>query len=215
MNIEYLGWSAFKIFNKKKTVLIDPFDAKKVGLGWEKQKADVVCVTHQHADHNYLEGVEGYKLVVDSPGEYEVEGLRINGIISYHDEKEGEERGFNTMYTVELDDFRVAHLGDLGQKLGEEQVEELGSVDILILPVGGSSTMNYEVAAVNVAQVEPAIVLPCHYQMKGVEVSGVDTVDKFLEEMGEEEVDEIKKLRLTARTQLPEETKVVLLELSV
>ncbi|MBU0708136.1 MBL fold metallo-hydrolase [Patescibacteria group bacterium] len=211
MEIKYLGWSAFKIFGEQASVIIDPFDPKFVGLSWETQKADIVCVTHQHQDHNFVEGVTGCRKVIDNPGEYEVEGVRVLGFLSYHDEKKGIERGFNTIYRVEIDEFSVVHLGDLGQKLEQGQVEKLGSVDVLIIPVGGKYTIDYEVAAEIVTQIEPPFVIPCHYQVEGVKISGIEPLDKFLEEMGETDVSQETRLKLTSQAQLPEETEVVVL----
>ncbi|OQX50670.1 hypothetical protein B5M47_03490 [candidate division CPR3 bacterium 4484_211] len=211
MEIRYLGWSAFKIIHEQTVVIIDPFDPDKVGLPWEKQSADIVCVTHNHFDHNYVEGVEGFGKLINSPGEYEAEGVNVFGILSFHDEKQGRERGFNTMYRLEMGGFCVAHLGDLGTKLTQDQVEDLGSVDVLIIPVGGKYTINYETAAEVVAQIEPALVIPCHYQVPGVKIEGIDPLEKFLEEMGETGELARKKLKLTSRSQLPDETEVVVL----
>ncbi|MBU1110433.1 MBL fold metallo-hydrolase [Patescibacteria group bacterium] len=211
MQISYLGWASFKIAGEGITLIVDPFDPQIVGLPWKNQEADVVCVSHQHKDHNYVAGVKGARLVIGSPGEYEVGGVRIFGMLSYHDDKQGQERGFNTMYRIELEEFSVAYLGDLGHKLTQEQVEDLGSIDVLILPVGGKYTINYETAAEVVAQLQPSIVIPSHYQVEGVKISEIDPVDKFLEEMGGE-VKRVGELKLSQKGQLPEETEVYIVK---
>lgn len=214
MEIRYLGWSAFKITDAGVSILIDPFDPKMVGLPWVKQTADIVCVTHSHDDHSYLAGVKDAKLVINSPGEYEVEGVRVFGILSFHDKKGGKDRGFNTIYRVETKDFSLVHLGDLGSKLNQDQIEDLGSIDILMIPVGGKYTISYETAAEVVAQIEPALVIPCHYQVEGLLIEGIDPLAKFLEEMGETGVQQIEGLKLSTPSTLPEETEVRVLEIS-
>jgi L-ascorbate metabolism protein UlaG (beta-lactamase superfamily) len=137
---------------------------------------------------------------ISGPGEYEVSGVRVFGIKS---EK-------TILYLLEMDDLSLVHLGDLGRKLEHNEVEELNSVDVLMIPVGGVDTINAETAAEVVAQLEPYIVLPMHYR-ESEETKKFDPVEKFLEQMGEENVRREKKLKVT-KSSLPEDTEVVVLE---
>jgi len=217
MEITYLGHSAFKIRGRQATLVIDPFDPQALKLpksAWKKQTADLVLVTHDHPDHNFTEGVdagEGPLPAIASPGEYEVKGVRVFGFPSFHDAKGGQERGQNTIYLVEMDGFSLVHLGDLGHKLSEETSEELSTVDVLFIPVGGTYTIDAEAATEIIANLEPTVVVPMHYQDKGG-LADLDPLGKFLKAMGKIQVKQESKLKLSSPTDLPEETTVVVLE---
>jgi len=215
MEISFLGHSSFLLKGKEVTIVTDPFDPKKVGFKFPEVGADIVTVSHEHPDHNFVKGVSGEPFVISGPGEYEIKGVRVFGIPAFHDEKKGAERGKTTLYLIEMDDLSIVHLSDLGQKLEHDRVEELNSVDILMVPVGGTYTIDAETAAEVVAQLEPYIVLPMHYQIP--ELTGLskklDPVDKFLEQMGEGNVRREKKLKIN-KSSLPEDTEVVVLERS-
>ena len=207
MEIKFLGHSGFEIKGKEVTVVTDPFDPKKVGFPFPKVEADIVTVSHDHEDHNYVKGVGGEPFVISGPGEYEVKGARIFGISAPH----GGDLGKVTLYLIEVDGLSVVHLSDLGQKLEHDQVEELNAVDILMVPVGNAGVqLNAEKAAEVVAQLEPYIVLPMHYR-ESEETKKFDPVEKFLEQMGEENVRREKKLKVT-KSSLPDDTEVVVLE---
>jgi len=211
MELSFLGHAAFKIKGKEATIVTDPFDPKSVGFDFPKVKADIVTVSHDHDDHNFVEGVGGEPFIISGPGEYEVSGVQIFGVKAYHDNKKGAERGKVTLYLMELDDLSLVHLGDLGHKLDHHQVEELNSVDILMVPVGGIYTINAETAAEVVAQLEPKIVIPMHYQTPELKLPRkLDPVEKFLEQMGEENVRREKKLKVS-KSSLPDDTEVVVL----
>ena len=220
MEIKFLGHSSFEVRGKEVTIVTDPFDPKKVGFKFPKIEADIVTVSHEHGDHNYIKGVgglpagrQGEPFLISGPGEYEVQGVRVFGIPAFHDDKKGAERGKVTLYLIELDGLSIVHLSDLGHKLEHDQVEELNQVDILMVPVGGIYTINAETAAEVVAQLEPKIVVPMHYQVP--ELTGLpkklDPVEKFLEQMGEENVRREKKLKVS-KSSLPDDTEVVVLE---
>ena len=213
MEITYIGHSSFKIKGKEITLVIDPYDPK-IGYKFPKQECDVLLTTHDHFDHNYLEGVSGYKLHIQGPGEYEISDVFINGIQAFHDEKEGAERGVDTMYLIDIDGFSILHLGDLGTELTKEQMERITNVDVLLIPVGGKYTIDAEKASKVISSLEPGYVIPMHYKtddLTGVE--GLDPLSKFLDEMGVEgNVRKEDKLKLTNRVDIPEETTVVVLE---
>lgn len=206
MEISSLGHASFKVANKAVTVIMDPFDPSAVGIKFPKiDKTDVVTISHQHPDHNHTANLPETAFIVSGPGEYEVGGVTIRGIASFHDDKKGEERGNNTIYVLNVDDVLVCHLGDLGHQLTDSQKEEIGNVDILLIPVGGTYTIDATVAKATVMELEPLIVIPMHYGGK------LDDVSKFLKEMGAEGVVPQAKL-VTSKEKLPETTTVIVLE---
>jgi len=193
-------------------IVIDPFD-EKIGLKTPHFEADILLVTHQHQDHNNVKDVRGSYFLIDSPGEYEVKGIFIRGIDSFHDDNQGKERGKNIIYTIEADDIRFCHLGDLGQKqLTSEQLEKIGSVDVLMIPVGGIYTINCHEAAKIIGQIEPKMVIPMHYELPKLNIK-LDSVDKFLKSMGKNSIEPQDKLTVKASS-LPKEgeTEIVLLK---
>ncbi len=213
MDIIYLGHASFRIKGKKAVVITDPFDPKMVGLKYPKVDCDIVTVSHQHKDHNFLESVKGYKFVIQGPGEYEVSGVSITGIKSFHDTKRGEERGKNTIFVIEMDGFKIAHLGDLGHRLDDETLEKMGQIDILMIPTGGFYTINSKVASEVVRDIEPSVTIPMHYKIEGVneENFGVlEPLDKFLKEVGIN-VEKRDKLSVDEK-EIREEKKTLVLE---
>lgn len=214
MEISWYGQSCFKIKGKVATAVTDPFDPEFIGLKLPKDlEAQVVLSTHSHKDHNNIEAVVGQPLIVQGPGEYEISGISINGVSTFHDNVSGAERGNNTIYHLVIDGINIMHLGDLGHILTEEQASEISIVDILMIPVGNKYTLDAEIAAKVVAQLEPKIVIPMHYQIPGLKVEGLDGVELFLKEMGAENVTPQPKLSIT-KDKLPDETTVVLLSKS-
>lgn len=216
MQLEWFGQSCLRLQTKTGvngdiTVIFDPFDPKYVGLKLPKLSADILAITHQHPDHNYLEGVGGEYFLIQGPGEYEVKQTFIYGLPGWHDNKNGEERGKITMYIVQSEGLSVAILGDLGQnELTETQLEQLEGVDILILPVGGVYTIDGKQAADIVSQIEPRIVIPVHYYIPGLKIK-LEGLDKFLKAMGVKKVETMEKLKVTKKDLLTEDTKVIVL----
>jgi len=148
--------------------------------------------------------------VVDGPGEYEISGVLIIGIATFHDGERGGKRGKNTVYLMEIDEISVCHLGDLGHVLTSEQVEEIDNVDVLLLPVGGVSTINAPMAAEVVRQLEPKAVIPMHYNTPALNW-GLEPVERFLKEIGAKQVNSQPKLSLT-KSNLPTTMQVFLLD---
>ena len=195
MIITWYGQACFKIQSGSTILVTDPFE-KKLGLTPPKFEAQIALVTHEHFDHNNVAGISGSPFVIDSPGEYEVGGVKVGGVFSFHDNKEGKERGVNTIYVIKMEDITIAHLGDLGQaQLTEEQIDFLGEVDILMIPVGGNYTIDAETAVEIINQIEPKIVIPMHYYVKGLSVK-LDPVTDFLKEIGQTDVKLIDKLTI-------------------
>jgi len=209
VEITWLGHSCFRLRGRQATVITDPY-SPSLGYSLGKPKADIITVSHQHEGHSYVSGIEGNPKPVLGPGEYEIGGVLIIGVATFHDNVRGEQRGKNTVYVMEVDEIAVCHLGDLGHVLTAEQVEELGDVDVLLLPVGGVSTIDAPTAAEVVRQLEPRVVVPMHYKTTTLSWK-LESAERFLKEIGAKEVNAQPKLSFT-RTGLPEGTQVFLLE---
>lgn len=187
MEITYLGHSSFKIKTKSATVITDPFDPKEVGLKYSGVEGEIVTVSHNHKDHNAIDKVSSIKKVLEAPGEYEVSGVSLMGYRTYHDGKEGAERGKNTVFVIEAEGLRLVHLGDLGHALSDELVDEIGDVDVLMIPVGGFYTIGPKEATEIVSKIEPYFVIPMHYKVPDLSPSLGDNmlpVEDFLKESG-------------------------------
>jgi L-ascorbate metabolism protein UlaG (beta-lactamase superfamily) len=209
MEITWYGQSCFRLRSRGLSVVTDPF-SPETGIKLPRLTATVVTISHDHPDHNEAKAVKGDSFVISGPGEYEIEGIFVIGVPTFHDAKQGQERGKNTAYLIEFEDLTICHLGDLGHVLTQEQVEQLNSVDVLLVPVGGRSTLNGSQAAEVVGLLEPRIVIPMHYRIPGVSAQ-LDTATRFLKEMAMEKPDRAPTLTVT-KSQLPEETRIVLLE---
>lgn len=218
MDIYWGGQALFRLKGKQASVIIDPFDPNFVGLKLPKEmSADIVLSTHDHNDHNNAGAVvspQGQSpMVFKDPGGYEVKGVVITGISSFHDNSSGSQRGLNTIFHLMFDNLDIVHLGDLGQaKLTEEQVAQIGETDILLIPVGSVFTIDGKGASDIVSQLEPKIIIPMHYFTDGLKFQ-LDPVDKFLKEMGVENVVAQPKLSIS-KEKLPEEPQVVVLSKS-
>lgn len=183
MVITWLGQACFKIQSGDLTIVVDPY-SKEIGLTPPRFRADLVLVTHSHFDHANKESISGEPFVVEGPGEYETKGVFVRGIQTFHDSVMGRDRGVNTIYKIEVEGVSVAHLGDFGEKeMRNETLEELGGVDVLMVPVGGKYTIDGEEAAGVVHQIEPRFAIPMHYKIPGLKVT-LDDVETFLKEMG-------------------------------
>ena len=208
MEITWSGYSCFRLKGKNTTVITDPYPP---GLGYtlDKPAADIITISHQHPNHSYSAAIENNPRIVHRPGEYEIGGVLIIGISTFHDAEKGARSGKNTVFVIGIDEMTICHLGDLGHPLSSNQVEELGNVDILLIPVGGVSTINASQAAGVVRAIEPRIVIPMHYRTPGL-TRELDTVDKFLKEMAVTEAVPQTKLTVT-RSGLPATAQVMLL----
>jgi len=215
MEIIYLGHSSFLIKTRKGRVVTDPFDPQIVGFGFPKVKADIVTISHHHHDHDRSDLVIGEPLVIDLPGRFEKQAVKINGYLSFHDKNQGAERGENVLFKLVNEAHSVLHCGDLGTILKDNLLDRIGNVDILMVPVGGFYTISPQEAVQLVRKIEPAIVLPMHYNQKGLnqkEFSQLFPVDIFLKEMNlNGNLSRLDKLMIKKADLLEEGTKVVLL----
>lgn len=209
MDINWLGHSCFRLRGKQAAIITDPFPPD-LGYTLGKPTADIATISHQHPSHSYGKGIDGEPKIINGPGEYEIKGVLIIGIATFHDANGGKEKGKNTVYLIEIDGITVCHLGDLGHVLTTEQVEEIDDVDVLLLPVGGGATINASTAAEVLRQIEPRVVIPMHYKTPVLERE-LGPVDSFLKEMGIERPASQPKLSLNP-SNLPLSTQVFLLD---
>jgi len=214
--IYFAGQSCFQISvsnsrDNSADIVIDPF-SEDIGLKLPNLSADILLVTHDHYDHNNIKGIKGEPFIAQGPGEYEIRGVFIQGIPSFHDDKGGKEKGQNTIYTIEAEDLRFCHLGDLGQKeLTDEQLEKIGAVDVLMIPVGGDATISSTEAQKIIGQIEPLIVIPMHYALPKLKME-LDDVAKFLKTMGKPSVVAQDKLVVKNSTMPKEGMEIVVLQ---
>lgn len=214
MEITFLGHSSFKIKSKAATLVTDPFDPKMVGIKFPSTEADIVTVSHAHEDHSNIGAITGNPMIISGPGEYEIKEISILGFPSFHDDKKGAERGKNTIYVIEVEGIRICHLGDLGEDLSDQILEDLGDIDILMIPVGGGFTVSPGKAVEIVQAIEASIVIPMHYAEEGLNkenFKGLSPVDVFLKEVGLT-VERLPKLSLKQFEIDPETQKVVILD---
>jgi L-ascorbate metabolism protein UlaG (beta-lactamase superfamily) len=216
MTIIWHGQSCFQISisqakNNHLNIVIDPF-SEAIGLRLPKLEADILLVSHQHYDHNNIKAVSGSPFLISGPGEYEVKNVFIQGIHSWHDNSQGRERGENTIYTIEAEDLKLCHLGDFGQKeLTEEQLEKIGEVDVLIIPIGGVYTISAKEALKIMSQLEPKIIIPMHYHLPKLNIK-LDGLDKFLKMVGIKSIEPQPKLTIKKKDISPEEVKIIALK---
>jgi len=181
MKIKFLGHAAFLISSEKGIKIItDPYETDPgLTYGEITESADIVTVSHDHHDHCNVAAVRGNPVVVRRVGKTKAKGIELSGIASYHDEVKGSLRGNNTIFCFELDGIRVCHLGDLGHLLDNRQVKEIGSVDILLIPVGGYFTIDAKVATEVCNQLKPRVIIPMHYRNEKV-LTPIKGVGEFL-----------------------------------
>jgi L-ascorbate metabolism protein UlaG (beta-lactamase superfamily) len=215
MKITWLGHASFLLESLSGTrVVTDPFEAGSydgaVGYPPICTPADVVTVSHEHADHNAVGCVEGEPTIVRDPDAITVKDVQIRGLPTFHDESKGKDRGRNTIYVVDVDGIRVGHLGDLGHALSSDEIERLGSVDVLLAPVGGYYTIGPEEARRTAEALGAKIVIPMHYK---TDVLGfpIQPVDDFLKLMPKVERVGGKSIEIV-RDDLENATKVVVLD---
>jgi len=217
MTLQWYGQSFFRLETQGKVIAIDPFSrSSQMGiLKVPRFKADVVLVSHNHADHNNAAAIEsaagGEPLVLREPGEYEIAGIFIEGIQSFHDNQGGKERGPNTIFVISSEKMRLCHMGDFGEsKISAEALERINGADILLIPVGGKFTIGPAAAVNIISQIEPKVVVPMHYKVKGLKLP-IESADQFWKEVGTEPEPE-EKLTIKFRDLPQEGTKFVCLK---
>ena len=208
MDITWYGHSCFRLRDRNVTIVTDPYE-KGIGLSLPRLKADVVTISHNQAAHNCIDAVKGEPIVLDGPGEYEIKGVFITGTGSRHGQAQ-DLQNQNSIFVFEMEGLNVCHLGDLDHIPSQEQIEALGDVHVLLVPVGGSNSLSASQAAELISLLEPRIVVPMHYALPELRIK-LDPVSKLFKEMGLREPPPEDALKATV-TSLPEETQVVLLQ---
>jgi L-ascorbate metabolism protein UlaG (beta-lactamase superfamily) len=212
MDIVWYGLSCFRLSERGlATVVTDPFDSS-VGLTPPKLKADVVTISHDAPGHNNLKVVKAERRIIQGPGEFEIGGVFVTGITMQAEKDRKNGSRANTLYVFEFDGLTVAHLGDLAYVPTQAQIEDLGPVNVALVPVGGGSALAPSQAAEVISLIEPSIVIPMHYKA-AKETLNLGPVSRFLSEMGISNLEPLDSLRLT-KSGLTEETQVILLKLS-
>jgi L-ascorbate metabolism protein UlaG (beta-lactamase superfamily) len=209
MEITWLGHSCFRLRSREAVVITDPC-SPATGHSIGKLTADIVTISHDHPGHSYLKAVTGKPVVITAPGEYEIAGVFITGIPTYHEGKKDPQRSKNTAYMIEMDNIRLCHLGDLGHLPTVEQAEDMSGVDVLLIPVGGKNTIDGATAAEVVGLLEPSVVIPMHYKTAHSEAH-LDPLQRFLTQMGLPQVEPLTKVSYNA-SNLPHETQVIVLD---
>jgi L-ascorbate metabolism protein UlaG (beta-lactamase superfamily) len=207
--IKWFGHACFRLRSRDATILTDPVP-RSFGYKVDKQKVDIVTISHNHPGHNNVDLASGEPKLVNGPGEYEMNDVFITGIATWHDDKKGAEHGRNTAYLFDLEDLVVCHLGDLGHTLTEAQVESMSSADVVIIPVGGGTALDATKAVEVIGQLEPKIVIPMQYQTPSGD-SQRDPLERFLKEMGITDVTPRDKLTVRGND-LGDSLEVVVLE---
>ncbi len=197
--------SCFEI-NDQATVVMDPHDGRSIGVKPPSLKADVVTISHDHFDHNAVRVIKGDYVVVKDVTPKNVRGVAIRGITGFHDDVNGEKRGKMNIFHLTLDGVRFCHLGDLGHMLSGPQIEELGEVDVLFVPVGGVFTIDGAQAQDLVKQIGPKVAIPMHFRVGGLSMS-IQNADGFLKDLPEEKIVRVGNEVEFEAEDLPEETE--------
>jgi L-ascorbate metabolism protein UlaG (beta-lactamase superfamily) len=169
MKIKWYGHAAFRIKTDGGVrIIIDPYESGAFGgalsYGSIRDEADLVLTSHEHADHNYTKDIRGQFIRIDKEGEYDVKGVKVRAMASFHDPSKGAERGNNLIFLIEVAGLIVAHAGDLGHALDKETLAAIGKVDVLLIPVGGFYTIDAKVATNTIKSLNPSITIPMHYK---------------------------------------------------
>lgn len=215
MKIQYLGHSCFKLTESTGTTIVtDPYK----GIGYEMPtgiSSDAVTVSHGHYDHDNVKSLDGKPVLIDKEGSYELPGVEIFGIKSYHDGEGGSLRGENLIFKFRMDGLEVCHMGDLGEECSSELLEMLLPVNILLIPVGGNYTIDAEKAKEYVDRIMPEIVIPMHYKTRSTNVD-IEKVDAFTSLFEEEEAEifeaETDVLEFSREDLKNENTKIIVME---
>lgn len=213
VEISWYGQTCFRLDGRESvSIVTDPY-SPELGIALPYLQGDIVTVSHHNASCQYLDAVRGPFKLLDGPGEYEISGIFITGVSTFADDRQGRVRGLNTVFAFDFNGVTVCHLGRLGHVPTQSQVKNLGSVNVLLVPVGGGGSLTSTQASEVIGLFEPDIVVPMRYQLPGLQ-EDLDSVDAFLKEMGIEEVDRQSALQIS-EAGISEETDVFVLEASL
>jgi len=210
MDITWYGQTCFRLNERRRaSVVTDPYPPE-LGLNLPHPRAQIVTSSTNDPQHKYLSGVKGPYKLLDAPGEYEVGGVFITGVPTFADSVKGAERGLNTIFMFDYDGLVVCHLGHLGHVPTQSQVEDLGTVDILLVPVGSAGSLTPAQASEVISLFEPRVVIPMLYAVPHLQTK-LDTLSLFLKQMGAERVESTGVFK-AVKSKMAEETQVVVLQ---
>lgn len=212
MTIKWLGHSSFYIQSSNVSIITDPFNPN-IGLKFPKISADIITVSHDHYDHSYTVGVEGNPVIINNLGKHTINNIEITGIQSYHDDQNGATRGQNIIFKFTIENMTLVHFGDIGHILNQKTIDQLSSVDIIMLPVGGTFTIDPIKALEIFHQLNPKFILPMHYQIEGLVVSSrLLSVEDFINRSGLD-YEKVTELNIS-KEKLPTNPKIIIFNLS-
>lgn len=189
MKIKWLGHSSFKLTESTGvSVVTDPYDEIDVGIPFPEISADIVTISHDHFDHNKAVNVKDYKLLFNGTGMHEIDGVDVSGFLSYHDSQKGALRGKNIVFRFRMDGVEVCHLGDIGEKLSPMLAELIGSINVLLIPIGGRYTIDADMAKDYVDFLMPDVVIPMHYMQDGYSTE-LDELEDFLKKFDRDSIE--------------------------
>jgi L-ascorbate metabolism protein UlaG (beta-lactamase superfamily) len=210
--MKWLGHASFLISSDSGTKIItDPYPQGS-GLSYApiKVAADIVTVSHDHYDHNNVSSVPGKPEVITGSGTKNVKGIQFRGIATHHDESQGKERGTNTIFCFSVDGVKFCHLGDLGHRLKKEQIDEVGDVDILFIPIGGVFTIDAKMASHVIDDLKPKVAIPMHCKTSKCNWP-LNTIEEFL--AGKKNVKNMNSSEIEFQAgKLPQTTEIIVLE---
>ena len=216
MTIKFIGHATFFITTSSGLrIVMDPHEPGAFGgalnYGPIKDAADVITISHEHADHNFVNGVPGSPLVLRGPKS--LEGVEIEVVDAFHDASRGSQRGEDRLFKITADGISLVHLGDLGHVLTAEQVAALGHADVLLIPVGGTYTLDGATAWQIVDLVKPKIVIPMHFKTDRTSLP-LARVDEFVKLAGDTPVEAVEGscMEVTADSLAAGGRRVVVLE---
>ncbi len=176
-----------------------------------KQEVDIVTISHHHPDHDDLTRVKNEAFVIDAPGEYEIKGVGVWGLASFHNKEKSQK---NNIFLVNIEGVRVCHLGDLGVSLSQKQLDQFNGVDVLLVKPGHEGFLSIKETIDLINQIEPAVIVPMHFKTKEMDHQrwkSLVTLDEFLKAY-EKEPEKVDKLVLKKGSLSEEETRVVVME---
>jgi L-ascorbate metabolism protein UlaG (beta-lactamase superfamily) len=191
------------------SVVTDPYDHQTVGYQPLSLRGNIVSVSHDAPGHNHVSAIKSKPRIIKGPGEFEIGGVFITAVqTNGHNRQKSEKK--NILCVFDYSGVTVAHLGDIRRVPSQSQVEALGTVNVALVPVGSGNGLNAAKAAEVISLLEPGIVIPMHYNTPDCKIE-LDSLDKFLKEMGLSSIEAVPSLKVT-KSAIPTETKVVVLD---
>jgi len=212
MKIKWLGHAAFLIASDTNIrIITDPYQTGG-GIKYAPitEEADYVTISHEHSDHNYVDSIRGNPVIIRGVGTHQKEHFTFKGIDSFHDDMDGGLRGKNTIFCFTVDDMNICHLGDLGHLLSEDKIEEIGKVDVLLIPVGGTYTIDANQATNLCKNINPKVTIPMHFKTPKLDFP-ISDVKPFISRKKNVKELNSSEIEIT-KEQLPVDTETIVLK---